>query len=62
MEVPGLGVESELQVSAYATATAMLDLCHICNLRHSLWQCQMLNPLSEVRGQTSILMDSTSDS
>ena len=26
MEVPGLGVESELQLLAYATAIAMLDL------------------------------------
>ena len=29
MEVPGLGVESELQLLAYTTATAMRDLGHI---------------------------------
>ena len=29
MEVPGLGVESELQLLVYTIATAMLDLSHI---------------------------------
>ena len=33
MEVPRLGVQSELQLPAYATATAMSDLSRICNLR-----------------------------
>ena len=42
MEVPGLGVESELQLPAYATATAMQDSSYIYNLRHTLWQCQIL--------------------
>ena len=46
MEVPRLGVESELQLPAYATATAPLDLSHICDLHHSLQQCQTLTPLS----------------
>ena len=32
MEVPRLQVKSELQLSAYATVTAMLDLSRICNL------------------------------
>ena len=35
MEVPGLGVESELQVLAYTTAIAMPDPSHICDLSHS---------------------------
>ena len=39
MEVPKLGVESELQLQAYATATAKLDLSHIYNLGHGLQQC-----------------------
>ena len=30
MEVPRLGVQSELLPPAYATATAMPDLSHIC--------------------------------
>ena len=38
MEVPKLGVESELQLQAYATATEMPDLTHICDLHHSSWQ------------------------
>ena len=32
MEVPRLGVESELQLPAYTTATAIQDLSHIRNL------------------------------
>jgi len=32
MEVPRLGVKSEMQVPAYATATAMWDLSRHCNL------------------------------
>ena len=37
MEVPRLGVESELWLLAYATATAiaMSEMGHICNLHHS---------------------------
>ena len=33
MEVPGLGVEWELQLLAYVTATAGWDPSHICDLR-----------------------------
>ena len=57
MELPRLGIESELQLSAYATATAMLDLTHVCNLHHSSRQHQIFNSLSEARDQTRILMD-----
>ena len=49
MEIPRLGVESELQLLACATATAMEDLSHVCDLRHSSRQCWILNPLSEAR-------------
>ena len=31
----------------------------ICNLHHSLWQCRILNSLSEARDQTYILMDTS---
>ena len=34
-QVPKLGVESELQLLAYAIATAMQDLSRICNLHYS---------------------------
>ena len=62
MEVPRLVVELELQLQAYATAIAILDLSHIFNLHHSLWQCQILNPLREARDQTHILRNTMSGS
>ena len=43
MAVPRLGVESEIQLPAYTTATATWDLSRICNLHYSSWQCQILN-------------------
>ena len=36
----------------------MWDLSHIWDIGHSLWQCQILNPLSKIRDQTSFLMNS----
>ena len=30
---------------------------HICDLHHSSWQCRILNPLSESRDRTCILVD-----
>ena len=56
MEVPRLGIELELQLLAYATATAMQDPSHICDLHHSSRQCRILNPLSEARDQTGNLV------
>ena len=56
---PGRRVESELQLLAYATATATPDLSHIWDLHHSSGQCQILNPLSDARDQTCILMDTS---
>ena len=35
----------------------MPDLSHICNLYHSSWQRQILNPLSKARDQICVLMD-----
>ena len=61
MEVPKrLGVELELQLPAYATATAMPDLSHICDPHQSLWQHRILNPVSKARVQTFLLMDTVS--
>ena len=57
MEVPQLGVKSELQLPAYTTAKETQDPSSICNLRRSLQQCQILNTLSEARDQNRILMD-----
>ena len=55
MEVPRLGIELELQLLAYPTATR--DPSHVCDLHHSSQQCQILYPLSEARDRTSILMN-----
>ena len=49
MELPRLELESELQPPAYTTTTATPDPSHVCNLHHSSWQHQNLNPLSEAR-------------
>ena len=59
MEVPGLGVESELQLLAYATATAKRDSSHVCHLHHSSWQHQIFNPRSQARDGTRILPDTS---
>ena len=59
MEISRLGVQSELQLPAYTTATAMPDLSLVCDLHHSLWQCWILNPLSKARDQTCVLMHTT---
>ena len=60
-EVPRLGVQSDLQLPAYATATATAtqDLSHVCNLHHSSRQCQIPNPQSKARDGTHILMDTS---
>ena len=46
VEIPKLGVKSELQLLAYTTATEMQDLSCVCHVHHSSWQRQILNPLS----------------
>ena len=58
-EVSRLGVESELQLPAFATATAMPDPSHIFNLPHSSQQRQILNPLTEAPVRTFFLMDAS---
>ena len=57
MEVPRLGVELELQLPACATATP--DPRLVLELHCSSRQCWILNPLSEARGRTGILMDTS---
>ena len=59
VEVPRLGVESELQLPACTTATAMPDPSCICDLHRSSWQHRILNPLSRARDRTCILMDTS---
>ena len=59
MEVARLVVELELQLQAYTTAIAMPEPSHICDLCHSLQQCQILNPLTEARDQTHSVMNTS---
>ena len=56
MEVLRLGVESELQLPTYTTATATPDSSRILDLHRGLWQHPILNPLSKTRDRTHILM------
>ena len=57
MEVPRIGAESEMQLPAYTTATATQYLSYVCDLHRISRQCWILNPLSEARDATHILMD-----
>ena len=57
MEVPRLGVESELQLPAYDTASATPNLSRVCDLHHSSQQCQIINPLNEARNGTRTLVE-----
>ena len=50
MEIPRLGVQSEVQLPAYTTATAMRDASHVYNLYYSSQQRWILNPLSGSQG------------
>ena len=59
MDVPRLGVKVELQLLAYATATAMPDPSLVCNLYHSSQQHWIPNPLSKARARTHIFMDAS---
>ena len=57
MEVPRQGVESELSSPTYATATATWYPSCVCD--HGSRQRWILNPLSEARDQTCVLMDAS---
>ena len=59
MEAPRLGVELKLQLSACTTAIVTPDPSCVCNLHHSSWQCQVLDPLREARDRTCILTDTS---
>ena len=59
IKVSRLGVQLELQLLAYTTATAMRDLSHVYNLYHSSRQCRILDPLSKARDGTHILIDTS---
>ena len=54
MEIPRLGAESELQLLAYTTATALPNPSRVCDLCHWSQQCWI-----EARDQTHIFMDTS---
>ena len=54
IKVPRLGVKSELQFLAYATATTTQDPSCICDLYHSSWQRSIFNPPSKARDWTCV--------
>ena len=56
MEVPRVGVESELHLLPYTTAIATQDLNRIFDIHHSSQQCWILNPLMEARDRIRNLM------
>ena len=58
-EVPRLGVESELQLTACTTATATQDPSRVCDLYHTSRQRRILNPWSEARDWTCVLRDTS---
>ena len=57
MEVPRLGVASELQLPAHTTATATPDPSCVSDLRYSSRQEWILNPLSKARDGTCVLTE-----
>ena len=59
MKVPRPGVGSELQMLSHTIATTKWDPSCVCNLHHSSQQHWILNPLSEARNWTRILMDTS---
>ena len=59
MDVPRLGVELELQLLAYTTATGTWDPSHLCELYYSSQQCWIPDPLNEARDLTHIFMDTS---
>ena len=59
MEIPRLGVESEIQLLAYTTATATGNLSRIYDLYHSSQQHQKADLMIEAWDRTYILMDTS---
>ena len=59
MEIPRIEFKSELQLPTYTTATATRDPSLDCDLHHSSQPHRILNPLTEARDQTHILMDTS---
>ena len=58
MDVPKIGVKSKLYLLD-CMPTTMRDPSLICDLQHSSWQHWILNPLSEARDETDIVMNTS---
>ena len=58
-DIPRLGVQLELQLPVYTTATTTWDPSHICNPQHGSQQRRIPDPLREARDLTRILMDTS---
>ena len=52
-------IESDLRPATDTTVTAMPDPSLVCDLHRSLWQRQILNPLSKARDRTHIFTDTS---
>ena len=59
MEVPRLGVESELELPAYTTVTGTWDLSCLYDLHNSSPQHQILKQVIKARDRTCIFMDTS---
>ena len=61
MEVPKLGIKSELQLPAYTPQPQprQIRAATATYIHHSSRQHQILNPLSQARDRTCILMDTS---
>ena len=59
LEVPRLGVKSELHLPAYTTVIAMPDPSRTFDLHHSSHQRGILNLRIEARDRTFVLMDAS---
>ena len=58
MEAPRLGVESAVAAGLYHShSNEGSEPDRICNLHHNSQQHWILNPLSEARDRTCVLMD-----
>ena len=55
----GCQARGQIRATAAGLRHSTWDLSRVCDLYHSSWQCQMLNPLSKARDCTHILMDTS---
>ena len=56
IEIPRIGVQSELLLAGYTRAAEMPEPSCVCNLCQSSWQLLIPNPLSKATDQTCKLM------